>query len=115
MRTLLLAVFLLVPTAVLAQAATHSATITTTATAPGTATVMRATGACPATGVPSSGTTLTSTLAIPTAGVPVPYTDSTITATSCYWVTFSATGGGSAVSNTFLGTIVSVSITVVAQ
>ena len=87
----------------------HTVTLTvaspdTSSTAPGTATILRATGACPASGVPSSGTTLTSTLAVPgTAN----YTDSTVSggSTYCYWASMKTSGGGSGVSNTFLGTI----------
>jgi len=91
----------------------HTVTINVTATAPGTATVLRADGLCPAASTPSSGTTLTSTLSVPTAGTAVPYNDTTVVDGNsyCYWSTFKAAGGGSAVSNTFLGQIgVTVSI-----
>jgi hypothetical protein len=93
----------------------HVATISVKATAPGTATVLRADGLCPATGVPASGTTLTSTLALPTANTAVPLDDATVVDGNsyCYWSTFKSAGGGSAVSNTFLGSIgVTVSIAV---
>jgi hypothetical protein len=91
------------------QTPTHTVTLTVTSpdassAAPGTATIQRATGACPASGVPSSGTTLTSTLAVPgTAN----FTDSTVVggSTYCYWASLKTAGGGSGVSNTFLGTI----------
>ena len=91
------------------QTPAHSVTLTvaspdTSSTAPGTATILRASGACPTSGVPSSGTTLTSTLAVPgTAN----YTDSSVTggSTYCYWASLKTSGGGSGVSNTFLGTI----------
>jgi len=91
------------------QTTTHSVTLTVSSpdvssTAPGTATILRAAGACPASGVPSSGTTLTSTLAVPgTAN----YTDSGVTggSTYCYWSTLKTQGGGSGVSNTFQGSI----------
>lgn len=107
MRKLFIAFAVLcLSTAAIAQSG-HSVTINTTASAPGTATVLRANGSCPTSGVPSSGTTLTSSLAVPTAGTAVPYKDSTVVDgnTYCYWVTYVATGGGSAVSNTFLGAI----------
>jgi len=99
--------------AALPQSAPHSVTIKTTATAPGTATVLRASGSCPTTGVPNSGTTLTSTLSVPTPGTAVPYNDATVVDgnTYCYLVTFAASGGGSAVSNTFQGSI-TVSVTI---
>src|SRR6185312_8330443 len=52
------------------QTPSHTVTLTvaspdTSSGAPGTATILRAAGACPASGVPSSGTTLTSTLSVP--------------------------------------------------
>lgn len=103
-----------------AQTPSHTVTLTvsspdTSSTAPGTATILRAAGACPASGVPASGTTLTSTLSVPgTAN----YTDSTVTGgqTYCYWAKLTAQGGGSGVSNTFLGSIsVAVSLSGVAQ
>jgi hypothetical protein len=81
-----------------------SVTLTVSSNAPGTATILRATGACPASGVPSSGTTLTSTLAVPTVGAGVTFSDNPPSAGNwCYWATLAATGGGSGVSNTFLG------------
>ena len=91
------------------QTPAHSVTLTvaspdTSSTAPGTATILRAAGACPASGVPTSGTTLTPTLSVPgTAN----FTDSTVVGgqTYCFWATLKAQGGGSGVSNTFLGTI----------
>ena len=87
----------------------HSVTLTvssqdTSSAAPGTATILRAAGACPATGVPASGQTLTSSLSVPgTAN----YTDSSVTggSTYCYWSTLTTAGGGSGVSNTFQGAI----------
>ena len=103
-----------------AQTPAHSVTLTVvspdvSSTAPGTATIFRAAGACPASGVPSSGTTLTSSLSVPgTAN----FTDSTVSGgqTYCYWATLKAAGGGSGVSNTFLGSIsVVVSLSGVAQ
>ena len=91
------------------QTPSHTVTLTvaspdTSSTAPGTATILRAAGACPASGVPTSGTTLTPTLSVPgTAN----FTDSTVVGgqTYCFWATLKAQGGGSGVSNTFLGTI----------
>ena len=87
----------------------HSVTLTvsspdTSTASPGTATVLRASGACPASGVPSSGTTLTSTLSVPASAT---YVDSTVTggSTYCYWASLKTAGGGSGVSNTFLGSI----------
>jgi len=102
------------------QTPSHTVTLTvaspdTSSGAPGIATIFRADGACPASGVPSSGTTLTSTLSVPgTAN----FTDSTVVGgkTYCFWAKLVAQGGGSGVSNTFLGSIsVVVSLTGVAQ
>lgn len=94
----------------------HSVTLTvsspdTSTASPGTATVLRASGACPASGVPSSGTTLTSTLSVPATAN---FTDSAVTAgnTYAYWTVLKTSGGGSGVSNCFQANIaVSVSIT----
>jgi len=87
----------------------------TSSTAPGTATILRATGSCPTTGVPASGTTLTSTVTVAgyidangvKVGTPGTYVDSTAIGgnTYCYWATVKASGGGSGVSNTFQGSI----------
>jgi hypothetical protein len=106
MRNIVLALALLVPTAALAQSG-HSVVLTVTSpdtsvVAPGTATILRAAGACPASGVPASGTTLTSTLAVPATAT---FTDSTVTGgnTYCFWTTLKTAGGGSGVSNTFQG------------
>jgi len=87
----------------------HTVTLTvaspdTSSTAPGTATILRAAGACPASGVPASGTTLTSSLSVPgTAN----YSDTSVAggSTYCYWSTLKTAGGGSGVSNTFQGAI----------
>jgi hypothetical protein len=97
----------------------HTVTLTvtspdTSSTAPGTATILRAAGACPASGVPASGTTLTSTLAVPATAT---FTDSTVVGgtTYCYWSSLKTAGGGSGVSNTFQGgitVVVSISGTV---
>jgi hypothetical protein len=91
------------------QTPTHTVNLTVTSpdassAAPGTATIQRAAGACPASGVPASGTTLTSSLAVPgTAN----FTDSTVVggSTYCYWASLKTAGGGSGVSNTFQGSI----------
>jgi len=87
----------------------HSVTLTvsspdTSTTSPGTATVLRASGACPASGVPSSGTTLTSTLSVPASAT---FTDSTVVGgnTYCFWAVLKTQGGGTGTSNTFLGSI----------
>jgi len=92
-----------------AQTPAHSITLTVvspdvSSTAPGTATIFRAAGACPASGVPSSGTTLTSTLSVPGTAS---FTDSSVTggSTYCYWTKLVTQGGGSGVSNTFQGSI----------
>jgi len=92
-----------------AQSSGHTVTLTvaspdTSSAAPGTATILRAAGACPASGVPASGTTLTSTLSVPSTAT---YTDSTVVggSTYCYWTTLKTQGGGSGVSNTFQGAI----------
>lgn len=98
------------------QTPAHTVTLTvaspdTSTAAPGTATILRASGACPASGVPSSGTTLTSTLTVAGSAT---YSDSSVVGgnTYCYWATLKAAGGGSGVSNTFLGQIsVSVQLT----
>ena len=91
------------------QTASHQVTLTvqstdTSSTAPGTATILRVTGACPASGVPASGTTLTATLAVPGTAQ---YVDSGVTggSTYCYWTLLKTAGGGSGVSNTFQGGI----------
>lgn len=90
--------------------------LTVDANASGTATILRAPGNCPATGVPASGTTLSSSVAIvATASSPLgfqgSYSDPNLPAGNyCYWSTFAAQGGGSGVSNTFLGSI-SVTVT----
>jgi hypothetical protein len=91
------------------QTPSHSVTLTVASpdasvAAPGTATILRAAGACPTSGVPSSGTTLTSSLAVPGTGN---FTDSSVTGgnTYCYWATLKTQGGGSGVSNTFQGAI----------
>jgi hypothetical protein len=98
----------------------HSVTLTvgspdTSSTAPGTATILRANGSCPATGVPASGTPLSSTVTVAgyidangvKVGTPGTYIDSTVSggSTYCYWSTLKTQGGGSGVSNTFLGSI----------
>lgn len=115
----LLALALLVSTSAFAQAA-HQVTLTvtspdTSAAAPGTASILRSTGSCPASGLPSGGNTLISTLSVPgTAN----YVDTGVIGgtTYCYWSTLKTQGGGSGVSNTFQGAItVSVSITGVVQ
>ena len=87
----------------------HTVTLTvsspdTSSASPGTATILRATGACPASGVPASGTTLTSSLSV--AGT-ANYSDTSVIGgnTYCYWATLRTSGGGSGVSNTFLGAI----------
>jgi len=115
----LLALLALVPALAVAQTS-PSVTINITSNAPGTATVLRSAGNCPTTGVPASGTTLSSSVAVSGTGSSNAgtYTDTTVTAgsTYCYWVTEAATGGGSGVSNTFLGSIsISVSLSGVAQ
>ena len=76
----------------------------TSSAAPGTATIQRASGACPATGVPASGTTLTSTLSVAGSAT---YSDSSVSGgnTYCYWASLKTQGGGSGVSNTFQGAI----------
>lgn len=87
----------------------------TSTASPGTATVLRASGACPASGVPSSGTTLTSTLSVPASAT---FKDSTVVGgnTYCFWAHLVTAGGGSADSNTFLGQItVSVTLSGTAQ
>ena len=87
----------------------------TSSAAPGTATIQRASGACPATGVPASGTTLTSTLSVAGSAT---YSDSSVSGgnTYCYWASLKTQGGGSGVSNTFQGAItVTVSISGVVQ
>jgi hypothetical protein len=91
------------------QTPSHQVTLTvqspdTTSAAPGTATILRAAGACPASGVPASGTTLTSTLAVPGTAQ---YVDSGVTGglTYCYWSLLKTAGGGSGVSNTFQGAV----------
>ena len=88
--------------------------LTVNANASGTATIMRAPGTCPASGLPSSGTTLSSSVAVTGSGTnnTGTYTDTTVTPGSsyCYWATLQAQGGGSGVSNTFLGSI-SVTVT----
>jgi hypothetical protein len=91
------------------QSTGHSVTLTvasqdTSSTAPGTATILRAAGACPASGVPASGTIITSTLSVPATA---DYVDSTVVGgnTYCYWSTLKTQGGGSGVSNTFQGVI----------
>ena len=120
-RLFLLAVALvMLPFSVYGQTG-HSVILTvsspdTSSAAPGSAGILRAPGACPATGVPASGTTITpSPLSVPgTAN----YTDTTVTGgnTYCYWAVLNAAGGGSGVSNTFLGSItVSVSLSGTAQ
>ena len=93
----------------LAQSTGHQVTLTvsspdTSSASPGTATILRAAGACPASGVPSSGSTLTSTLSV--AGT-ANFTDSSVVGgnTYCYWATLKAAGGGSGVSNTFQGAV----------
>jgi len=83
--------------------------------APGTATLFRVAGNCPTTGVPASGTTLSSSIAVTatpiTAQAPLgnqgTFNDSTAVAGTpyCYWSTLATTGGGSGVSNTFLGQV----------
>ena len=91
------------------QTPSHTVTLTvaspdTSSGAPGTATILRAAGACPASGVPASGTTLTSSLSVPgTAN----YSDTSVAggSTYCYWSTLKTAGGGSGVSNTFQGAI----------
>lgn len=118
-KLIVLALLVFVGTALRAQAA-HSVVLTvtspdTSSASPGTATILRASGACPASGVPSSGSTLTSTLSVPGTAT---FTDSTVTGgnTYCFWATLKASGGGSGVSNTFLGAIsVAVSLSGVAQ
>ncbi len=90
--------------------------LTIDANAAGTGTIQRAPGNCPATGVPASGTTLsTSVSVIAVAGSKLgfqgTYSDSGLPAGNyCYWSTLAAQGGGSGVSNTFLGSI-SVTVT----
>jgi len=93
----------------LSAQSSHSVTLTVSSpdvssAAPGTATILRAAGACPASGVPSSGTTLTSTLSVPGTAS---FTDSSVTggSTYCYWTKLVTQGGGSGVSNTFQGSI----------
>lgn len=114
-RKILALAVLVIPALAIAQSS-PSVTINITSNAPGTATVLRAAGSCPTTGVPSSGTTLSSSVSVSGTGTANTgsYTDTTVAAgsTYCYWVTEAAMGGGSGVSNTFLGSIgVTVSIT----
>lgn len=87
------------------QTPTHAVTLTVTSpdassAAPGTATIQRATGACPASGVPASGTTLTSSLSVPGTAT---FSDNTVVGgnTYSYWATLKTAGGGSGVSNCF--------------
>jgi len=86
-----------------------SVSLTINSNAPGTATILRSTGNCPATGVPASGTTLSNSVSVTASGSTNAgtYTDSTVAAGNsyCYWATLQASGGGSGVSNTFLGSI----------
>ena len=110
-----LALLVLFPALAIAQSS-PSVTISITSNAPGTATVLRAAGSCPTTGVPASGTALSSSVSVTGTGSSNTgsFTDTTVAAGNsyCYWVTEAATGGGSGVSNTFLGSIgITVSIT----
>lgn len=100
----ILAVFaILALAATLAHAQTsHKVTLSWTASAdsttasPGTVSVLRANGSCPATGVPATVTTLTTT-----ALAGGPYTDSGVTAGQyCYYVTATIGGATSVPSNT---------------
>lgn len=90
--------------------------LTIDSNAPGTGTVMRAPIQCPATGVPASGTTLSTSVSVVAVagsklGFQGVYADPNLPAGNyCYWSTLAATGGGSGVSNTFLGSI-SVTVT----
>lgn len=89
--------------------AQHSATLTwkasadSTAITPGTASVYRASGACPATGIGTASYSLLSVTA-PAGG---PYVDTSVTggATFCYYVTASISGGTSDPSNTCTVTV----------
>lgn len=108
-RIVLLGIVFLYMTGILHGQTGHVVTLTvsspdTSTASPGTATIQRASGACPATGVPLSGTTLTSALSVPATAT---YSDSSVTggSTYCYWATLKTAGGGSGVSNTFLGQI----------
>jgi hypothetical protein len=81
---------------------THKVTLSWTASSdsttatPGTVSVLRASGVCPATGVPATVTTLTTSA--PAGG---PYVDSTVTAGQyCYYVTATIGGATSVPSNT---------------
>jgi len=119
MKKLLIPVFAFA-LAASAQTPPHQVVLTVSspdvsASSPGTATILRAAGSCPASGVPATGTTLTSTLSVPGTAT---FTDSTVVGgnTYCFWATMKAQGGGSGVSNTFLGSIsISVSLSGVAQ
>ena len=91
------------------QTPTHSVSLTITeadssATNPGTATIYRASGSCPASGVPSGATALSSTVSVPGTGT---YTDTSVTAgsTYCYYATVKVGGAVSPNSNTFQGAI----------
>lgn len=88
-------------------AASHTATLTYTASSdsttatPGTVSVYRAVGACPASGLGS----LTWTLVTSTAPAGGTYTDTLPTAgTYCYYLTATINGATSAASNTGGGT-----------
>ena len=94
-----------------AQTPTHSVTLTvaspdTSSANPGTATVFRITGQCPASGVPSQtgAFTLTSTLKVPGTGQA---TDTSVVGGNsyCYWAVLQTSGGASGTSNTFLGAV----------
>lgn len=98
----ILAILFFVAAATLAQAQ-HKVTLSWTASTdstssnPGTVSVYRATGTCPASGIG----TLTYTTLTATAPAGGPYADSTVTAgTYCYYVTATISGATSGPSNT---------------
>jgi hypothetical protein len=107
MKRLALLVLLLASSAV-AQTS-HKVTLTATspdlsASNPGTVVFYRASGQCPASGIPTGGTALSSSMAFPGTAS---YTDSTVAGgnTYCYYAIGTSQGGSSANSNTFLGSI----------
>lgn len=109
MRNILLAIAVVCLSTVAFAQSGHTVTLTvtspdTSSSAPGTATILRANGSCPTSGVPSSGTTLTSTLAVPGSAN---FSDSSVAggSTYCYWAKLTTQGGGTGTSNTFLGAI----------
>ena len=108
MKKFLLASLLLLAAAAVQSQSPHSATIgitqaDTSPATPGTATLYRASGSCPTTGLPTGATVLSSKISVAGTGT---YTDQTVTPGNyCFYATVTLGGQTSGSSNTFQGTV----------